>query len=142
MRSARPGSNDPGATTRYGNSKLPTVPAESSSAETVLTLAPRRPLAKNRALYVALPAFAFVFALAGAWVATSFRKPPAAATLPPAAALAPPSIEHAAAAMAAPAPAPSEPGEPAPAASTAKTAAAKTKARVPSARKKGHDFGF
>jgi eukaryotic-like serine/threonine-protein kinase len=143
MRSARPGSNhDSGSLARHGASKTPTMPApQSSSAETVLTLAPRSVLGKNRALYVGLPAFALLFGLVGAWLVTSLQKPavtPAAVAAPAA-----PNIERPAPVVAA-TPAPAEPLEPVPAASAAKSAAAgaKTKARIPSARKKGHDFGF
>ncbi len=146
MRSARPGSNhDSGAMARHSASKTPTIPApQSSSAETVLTFASRSALGKNRVLYLGLPAFALLFGLVGAWLVTSLGRPvpPLAAAAAPAA----PKVERPVpVAVTSPAPAASEPSEVAPSVSVAKSApaaATKTKARVPLARKKGHDFGF
>ncbi len=149
MRSARPGNYDSSALTRHGVSKLPTMPApRSSSAETVLTLAPRRALGKNRALYVGLPVFALVLGLAGAWFARSWHEPVAPAVIPAAAAAraapAAPLVDPPGP-VTAPVPAKRDATEAASAAKAAKSAPAalaKPKARTPAARKKGHDFGF
>ncbi len=146
MRSARPGSNqDSSALMRNNFSKTPTLPApQSSSAETVLTLAPRSALRNNRALFIGLPAFALLLGLVGAWLVTSLQRP-AATPVAAAAAPAAPNIERPAPVVApTPVVAAAEPSEPAPAAAATKSVAAATKpkARIPSARKKGHDFGF
>jgi eukaryotic-like serine/threonine-protein kinase len=148
VRSARPGSNEAGSA-RHGASKSATMPAlRSSSAETVLTLAPPRGLRSKRAVYFGLPVFALLLGAAGAWLAVGLRKAPVVMPTPAAASPAGPEAR---------APAKSEPAPPtlpaaasdsgaAPAVSASAKAAttASTKARphVPSARKKGHDFGF
>ena len=143
MRSARPGGNhDSSATPRLGVSKIPTMPApQSSSAETVLTLAPGSSR-KNRALYVGLPVFALVLGLAGAWFAMS-RHERAPAVLPAAVAAPVAALVEDAAPVTAAVPVAVDTTQPAPGATGAKSApSSKTKARTPVARKKGHDFGF
>ncbi len=146
MRSARPGSNhDSGSLTRPGASKTPTLPApHSSSAETVLTLAPRSKLGNNRVLFIGLPVFALLLGLVGALVVTSLQRP-AATPVAGAGPAAPHTDQPPPVVAPPPAPAAAALPEPMPSALAAKSAAgagAKTKARVPSARKKGHDFGF
>ena len=145
IRSARPGIGDSGSI-RHGVSKTPTMPApQPSSAETMLTL-PRNEGGRKRALYIGIPVFALLLGAVGAWAVVS-ASAPSVAVAPAAAAAAAPKPAQPAPVMApsavAPAPAPVV-AEPVPAASAkvVSSVAAKSKARVPSSRKKGHDFGF
>jgi serine/threonine-protein kinase len=144
MRSVRPG-YDSGNVARHV-SRSPTLPApQTSSAETVLTLAPRRLLRSDRLVYVGVPLFALLASAVGAWLAVTLRAPVAAVEGAPVVA---PSA--AAPAVLPVARAEPEQGKPAaedapPAVSAApkpaSAAAVKAKPRV-AARKKGHDFGF
>jgi len=142
VRSVRPQSETGGAG-RARTSSPPTLPAP--NAETIYTLAPRSSVRKTRALYIGLPLLALGLGVAGAWLAFSLQKvaPAVAATAPAAAALAPataPKVEPSLDAGTSP-----EPAEAAPSASALANKAgsgAKVKARFPSARRKGHDFGF
>jgi serine/threonine protein kinase len=157
LRSGRPGNLDSGSI-RSGVSKTPTLPApHASSAETVLTLPPRAELRQKRVLYVAVPVIALLLGAAGA---VALRAPAASPTPAPgvtasAARPAPAKVESPSEAVApagapvvAPALAPAvEPhgdaaSAPVASAKAAGAAAGKIKARVPSSRKKGHDFGF
>jgi serine/threonine-protein kinase len=146
-RSARPESGDSGSL-RHGVSKTPTLPApRPSTAETVLTLAPRNETRRKRVLYLGVPAFALLLGALGAWATVTLRAPRAASSAslaaaaaakptPPVPALLPP------AAAATVAPAVSEPAAPAGSAKALSSAAGKSKLRAPTSRKKGHDFGF
>jgi serine/threonine-protein kinase len=140
MRTLRPAGDSSGKMPT-GASKSPTMPAPASSTETVLTLPPRAPAAGGRALYVGLAAFALVLGALGAWAAVALNKPapPPPAVVPAAAALpaSPPQPV-----VAAPPAAAAEPAPSAPASKPVSAAPSKSKARVPSVRKKGHDFGF
>jgi serine/threonine-protein kinase len=140
MRTLRPAGDSSGKMPT-GASKSPTMPAPASSTETVLTLPPRGPAARSRALYAGLAAFALALGALGAWATVALNKP-----APP-----PPAVVPAAAALPAPAPPPvvtappaaaAEPAPSAPASKPASGAASKSKVRAPSVRKKGHDFGF
>jgi serine/threonine-protein kinase len=146
-RSARPGTLDSGSI-RHGVSKTPTLPApHPSSAETMLTLPPREEARRKRMLYFVVPVFALLLGAVGAWAIVTLRAPSAM----PAAAL---GTAAAAAKPAEPAPAVLEPApasaatpaavEPVPvtSAKALSSAAGKSKVRVPSARRRGHDFGF
>ena len=142
MRSARPG-YDSGNVPR-NVSRTPTLRApDSSSAETVLTLAPRSAVNHRRALFVGLPLFALGLGALGAWFALSMRGSPAAPLTAPSVAAAAP------VAVVAPQAEQPQPGSPSEAAAPAVSAApkpasastAKAKPRAP-VRKKGHDFGF
>ncbi|HVY31858.1 MAG TPA: serine/threonine-protein kinase [Polyangiaceae bacterium] len=139
MRTLRPAGDSSGKMPT-GASKSPTMPAPSGT-ETALTLPPRAPAGRSRALYAGLAAFALALGALGAWAAVALNKP-----APP-----PPAVAPAAAALPAPAPqpivtppppAPSEPAASVPVSKPASTAASKGKVRAPSVRKKGHDFGF
>lgn len=142
MRTLRPAGDSSSKFRTGGPSKSPTMPAPSANTETVLTLPPRAAGGRGRALYVGLGAFALVLGALGAWAAVALNKP----------ALAPAAAAPAAAVLPAPPPEPvvtappTAVSEPLPsAAATSKPAsgaAGKTKARAPSVRKKGHDFGF
>jgi eukaryotic-like serine/threonine-protein kinase len=149
VRSARPQADAGAATPRGGVSKTPTLPApESSGAETLYTLAPRRSVRQARALYIGLPVLALALGAAGAWFAISLQQPPRAAVAsPPAAAArpltaAPPAAEPTRDAV----PLSASELDAAPSASAAAKSAGgsagKPKAHAPAARKKGHDFGF
>jgi len=144
LRSARPAGYDASAGARAGASRSPTVPAQSSSAETLLTLPPRD-AGRSRLLYVALPLGALLLGAAGTWLALRSSAPvasPALASPPPVAA----PLPAPAALPAAPASEPSAVSDAPAASATAKasaTAAAKPRLRAaPAPRKKGHDFGF
>jgi serine/threonine protein kinase len=146
VRSVRPATDDSGGMPRPGTSKSPTMRApEGSSTETVLTLAPRSAVRKNRALYVGLPLFALVVGAAGAWFAVWLLRPTPAPSLPVAVATRP--VPQPTQAMTETTP-PVSAGhlQVVPAASTAARPASgtssKLKPRAPAARKKGHDFGF
>jgi serine/threonine-protein kinase len=156
LHSGRPGNLDSGSI-RNGVSKTPTLPApHASSAETMLTPPPRAELRHKRVLYVAVPLIALLLGASGA---VAFRGPapsptPAPGVTAAAARPAPAKVESPSEAVA-PADAPAvaralapvvAPGDAAsaPVASVKAPAGAagKLKARVPSSRKKGHDFGF
>jgi eukaryotic-like serine/threonine-protein kinase len=145
LRSARPGNPDSGSI-RNAVSRTPTLPAPSTfSAETTLTLPPRAELRQKRVLYVAVPLFALVLGAAGALALRGPAAPAPARIVAAPAALstsidvatsrevpaptALPAVAEAASVTVAPARPPV-------------VATGKIKARVPSLRKKGHDFGF
>jgi serine/threonine-protein kinase len=145
-RDAHSRNNDTGGSSRLVASRSPTLPGQrSTSSETVVTLAPPGGLRSKRALYFGLPLFALVLGATGAWLAVGLRRPPAVtpavATAPgrPVIAKSEPGAQPAQPPVATdsePLPAASAPVKPAPSAS------ARAKPHVPSARKKGHDFGF
>jgi serine/threonine-protein kinase len=147
MNTLRPGSGDSSPKMRAGASKTPTLAAP--SAESVLTLPPRAGESRAK-LYAGLALFAVVLGGVGAFAAVSLSKPTPAPVASPAPAVAAPVAAPVAKAEPAVSPAaPAAPAEPAPpTASVSKPgvtsgAAVKTsKVRVPSVRKKGHDFGF
>jgi eukaryotic-like serine/threonine-protein kinase len=145
LRSGRPGLDS--GSMRNGVSKTPTLPAPStSSAETVLARPVRAELREKRILYVAVPLIALLLGAAGALALRGPVSPtPAPVLAGPAAPPAPPKVEAPREAVAPPAaPVVAEEARSATVAPTKApvVAAGKSKARVPSSRKKSHDFGF
>jgi serine/threonine-protein kinase len=148
LRSARPAQTEGNDARRNTVSKSPTMRApETTSAETVLTVAPNRGQRGNRALTAVLPAVALLAGAAGAWLWISAQKPatPAVASAPQTVTLPPQPVQGAAAKpepTVPPAPVEAaEPATPAPSAKPSPSGAGKVKTRAP-LRKKGHDFGF
>jgi eukaryotic-like serine/threonine-protein kinase len=143
MRSARPG-YDSGNLPR-NVSRSPTMPApQTSSAETVLTLAPRSALRHNRVVYLGLPLFALALGALGAWFAVTMRSAPVAPAevAPPAVAAAPVAVVSAPQRAEAEQTGSSSP-DAAPALSAAPKPAGAVKAKPrATVRKRGHDFGF
>jgi serine/threonine-protein kinase len=146
MRSVRPG-YDSGNVSRHV-SRSPTMPApQTSTAETVLTLAPRSALRQNRMVYLGLLLFALAVGALGAWLAVTVRSAPVAprggASAVVAAAVVPAGVATARRSepeqteLAPDAVAPAQSAAPKP----ASAGAVKPKPRA-AARKKGHDFGF
>jgi serine/threonine-protein kinase len=143
MRSARPG-HDSGPAMRVAVSRSPTMPAPVEGATTASrpTQPPRAARRRNRALLIGLPLFALLLGAIGARLLSSTRAPaPQAATM---VAPAPIKLEEISPVAAAPVVTPELVSPVAalpPSVKSGSPAKAKA-AHAPSARKKGHDFGF
>jgi serine/threonine-protein kinase len=133
------------AANRPTGSRVPTARAPGSvTTGSAITLAPTMLTpARRRLLMFALPAFALLAGLLGAWVVVTMQRAPAAEiearpAVPPVPKAPTP---EPVAAPAAPAPAREEAAPTAAATAKPSSGVAKAK-RAPAVRKKGHDFGF